>query len=233
MLFLRAIGFSVLFGIGGLIVGAIGASIFAAATSMPSREGGPGFFAIAIGIFAGFAAAVGGFIYALSSSGVSVSRIGWGALAVVVAIGLSFATFRFFYTRSQAYLTDHYGSVTMQFEILMPAAVGDAGKPVVEFFEEGDSEPRQAESLELQPAGDMRGAQVLAGIVYVGRVTSNRSLRVKRSGQLSSPLTFPVDLPRFPANEKSLRDAKWSGWANHREDSSWRIRYRVVDRQAQ
>lgn len=229
MLFLRAIGFSILFGIGGVILGAIGASIFAAAINMPSREGGPGFFAIAIGIFTGFAAAIAGFIYALSLNGVSAGRIGWGALAVVVAIGLSFATFRFFYTRSQAYLTNHYGSVTMQFEILMPATVRDAGKPVVEFFEEGDSEPRQAESLELQPA-QADGAQILSGIAYVGRVTSNRSLIVKQPGQDHSARTFRIDLPRFPANEKDLRDARWSAWANLREDSSWRIRYRLVDR---
>jgi hypothetical protein len=229
-LFVRAIGFSVLFGIGGMIIGAIGASIFAADTSMPTREGGPGFFAMAIGIFAGFGGAIAGFIYALASRGVPVNRIGIGAVVVAATIALSFLTFRFFYTRSQAYLTDHYGSVPMQFEIQVPgggAAIATEGIAVS--LDEGNSEAQAATLTATHPSEDQGGKQVITGQVYLWRVTSKRSLRLELPGGGQSR-TFKVDLPAFPVSERKLRESKWSAWTSNPEDPGYRIRYRVTDR---
>jgi len=75
-------------GIAGLIVGLVGASVFAGVTNMTSREGASGYFAISIGLIGALIGLIVGLVmYARSAPvGHRVAYIGSGTLGFVALI---------------------------------------------------------------------------------------------------------------------------------------------------
>jgi hypothetical protein len=75
-------------GIAGLIVGLVGASVFASATHMTSREGASGYFVVAIGLIGAlFGLIVGLVMYGRSApAGQAAAHIGFGALGFVALV---------------------------------------------------------------------------------------------------------------------------------------------------
>src|SRR5215212_1831790 len=85
-------------GIAGLIVGLAGASVFASATNMTSREGASGYFVISIGLIGALIGLIVGLVmYGRSAPpGQAVAHTGFGALgfvALVAAVAVSIWAF--------------------------------------------------------------------------------------------------------------------------------------------
>jgi len=75
-------------GIAGLIVGLVGASVFAAATHMTSREGASGYFVVAIGLIGALIGLIVGLVvYGRSApAGQAAAHIGAGALGLIALV---------------------------------------------------------------------------------------------------------------------------------------------------
>ncbi len=225
MIIFRALFFSFLFGIGGALLGTIVGAIIASAINMPAREGGPGYFAIAIGIFLGLACAIGGFFYTLISAGLSTTRIGLGTVAAFATLALGLVTFRWFYRHSQAYFTSTYSSVPLEFEVLLPVGSPRETEGFAMAFDEGDGDNRIGTWTDDE--GDVKsveGRNVLAGYVPLYKVTSKRSLLLQLP-KGSGIQTFRVKLPSYPIDIK--KKGKWSEWESAASGGDYRIRYRV------
>jgi hypothetical protein len=85
-------------GIAGLIVGVVGAAVFAAATNMTSREGASGYFGVAIGLIGALIGLIIGLVmYGRSApAGQAAAYTGFGALgfvALVAAVAVSLWAF--------------------------------------------------------------------------------------------------------------------------------------------
>ena len=194
----RIIGWAAAGGIGGFLIGATGASVYAAATHMSKMEGGPGFFAAGIGVIAGLMGTLLAVVYSLQSWGTVVR----GALAVVLLLGVA----HLLYNRSQERFTKKYGSVKLEIEV-RPGA--DAAGVSAEIHED-----ELSEVLTL----DREGAVLAAG-ARLYRLTHNRSAVLRLSN--GQTIEVPLAIPRNPAEARS---GEWSGW----NGSDWAIRYRVV-----
>jgi hypothetical protein len=202
--FLRTIGWGFAGGAAGFLIGAIGASVVAAMMRMPAREGGPGFFAIGIGFFAGFAGMIAGMVYAQYTSGTPLRSITLGFAVIVLLIAGSICAYRYWYvTRSQAYFTRMHGSIPLLFEIRTVP-----GQRV------------QAATLE-GISGTLEGdGELLAGSVRLYRVTSERNLELRLVDGTTQ--TFPIALPVNPSRASGR---PWSEWVTGSGGSA--LRYRV------
>jgi hypothetical protein len=85
-------------GIAGLLLGLVGASAFAAATHMTSREGASGYFVVAIGLIGALIGVISGLVmYGRSApAGHGAAYAGFGALgfvALIAAVGVLIWTF--------------------------------------------------------------------------------------------------------------------------------------------
>jgi len=207
MTFLRAMGWGLLGGAGGFLLGAIVASVIAAAANMPSREGGPGFFAVGIGLLTGLLGAITAVVYAFRSSGVPMSRVGVGALAVVATIGIAMGSYFFFYRQSQAYFRKTYYAAQVEVEFQGPAA-----QLRFEIVEGEDN----------ATPGEWTGAGALRGQSKIFNVGSKRSLVLHLAD--GSTRTFRLPLARWPL---AKRNFEWSPWV---ESGEFKVRCRVVER---
>lgn len=197
---LQTIGWAVAGAVAGFLIGAVGASVAAAIMHMPAREGGPGFFALGIGILTGVAGFIAGIIYSAHIRGYGAARgVPWIA-AGIVAIGLCLGLAWWRHVNSQDYYL-RKGTAVLEFEVQPSLPAGGTADLV-----EAGSSPSQAEWSVPGTSGQAR--------IY--QVTNDRKL-ILRTSASSEEIRIHVD--RFP------RSRDWSTWsgANH-----YSVRYRVV-----
>jgi hypothetical protein len=188
----------------GAIAGMVLASLYAAATSMPSREGGPGAFAVAIGFMLGGTGLVAGTVYGLYRvAGVSWVRIGGSVALAFAALALVFVGYRWYFTHSQAYFTRKHGNVPLEIEI---RSKSNASARVQAALVEGDS--GGAMPVEWDESGRL-------GTARLWQVTRNRRLMLD-----GKPLR--LDLPAFPGE-----DTDWSPWTAVQGVAGLELRYRI------
>jgi hypothetical protein len=198
---LQTIGWATAGAVAGFLIGAVGASIAAAAMHMPGREGGPGYFALGIGMLTGIAGFFVGLVYSAHVRGFGAARGMVWIVAGLGAIGLSLGFARWRYVNSQEYFTRKYGSAVLEFEVKPSLPAGGSVALL-----EGGSSPSQAE---WSVPGTMGQARIF-------QVTKDRKL-IFRTDAGSEEIRLEVD--RFPTS----RD--WSEWSAGRQ---WSVRYRVV-----
>src|SRR5215831_12504647 len=114
---LQTIGWATAGAVAGFLIGAVGASVAAAAMHMPGREGGPGYFALGIGILTAIVGFFAGVIYSAHVRGYGGARSTVYIVAGLGAIGLCLGLGRWRYVNSQEYFTRKYGSVILEFEV--------------------------------------------------------------------------------------------------------------------
>src|SRR4029434_575161 len=99
-----------------------------------------------------------------------------GTLATLAAVAALAAIARWSYTQSQERFTKKYGSVQLQFELLLRAGEETTAElPVAEVRE--DEAPRQA-TWDTGTQEQFEGRRVLSGGVRLYRLTSKRQLVV-------------------------------------------------------
>jgi hypothetical protein len=205
--FVKVVVFGVAGGVIGALAGMVLASVYAAATSMPAREGGPGGFAVAIGFVAGIAGLVAGTVYGMYRvAGMSGIRIGgWVALAFG-GLALAFVGYRWYYTHSQDYFMRKHGSVPLEVEVRGAAAHLPTTARVQATLVEGPA--GAAMPVEWNDTGR-------TGVARLWRVTGDRKLVV--DGQ-----TVRLDLPSFPGESTD-----WSAWVAVGKAGTVELRYRI------
>jgi len=200
----------VLFGLAGGVIGALTgmvlASVYAAATSIPAREGGPGAFAAAIGFLAGVAGLIAGALYGMHRvAGASWIRIGGSVMLAFAALALVFVGYRWYYTHSQAYFTRMHGNVPLEIEV---RSASETPARVQAVLIEGDT--GGAMPVEWDESGRR-------GTARIWQVTRNRKLLLE--GKQAMRLD---DLPSFPGE-----DTDWSKWTAVPGSSGVELRYRI------
>jgi hypothetical protein len=198
---LQTIGWATAGAVAGFLIGAVGASIAAAAMHMPGREGGPGYFALGIGILTAIAGFFAGVVYSAHVRGYGAARSMVWIVAVLGAIGLSLGFARWRYVNSQEYFIRRYSSVVLEFEVQPPLPAGGS----VALLEDGSS-PSPAEWSVPGTRGQAR----------IFQVTKDRKL-ILQTVAGSEEIRLEVD--RFPTSRE------WSDWSGGKE---WSVRYRVV-----
>ena len=198
---LQTLGWAAAGAVAGFLIGAVGASIAAAAMHMPGREGAPGYFALGIGILTGIAGFFAGVIYSAHVRGYGAARGMVWLVAGIGAIGLSLGLARWRYVNSQEYFTRKYGSAVLEFEVRPPLPAGGSVALL-----EGGSSPSQAEWSVPGTTGQTR----------IFQVTKDRKLILQTAAGCEE---VRIEMDRFPTS----RD--WSGWSGGKQ---WSVRYRVV-----
>ena len=198
---LQTIGWATAGTVAGFLIGAVAASIAAAAMHMPGREGGPGYFALGIGVLTGIVGCFAGVVYSAHVRGYGATRGMVWIVAGLGSIGLCLGFARWHYVNSQEYFTRKYFSVVLEFEVQPPLAAGGS----VALLEDG-SPPKHAE-------WSVPGAK---GRVRIVQVTKDRKLILRT---VAGSEEIPLAVDRFP------RKRDWSTWSR---SNQWSVRYRVV-----
>jgi hypothetical protein len=221
---LRIIGWSLAGGAAGFLLGAAGASVAAAALHMSKMEGGPGFFAIGVGLLTGLLGALVAMMVTLHSRGVVSASLFRGSLLVAGGIVLLGAGAHRFYQQSQDRFTKKYGSVALHCEVRPRASEAGTDWPGfrAELQEDDDISPLE---WAIDRSGRQEETAVFPASGRIYRLTSHRRIVLRFADGQS--LVFSLAIPRDPTDPRSR---EWSGWSGAASGSGpeWVIRYRVI-----
>jgi hypothetical protein len=105
MILIQAILWGFAGGVATFLIGTVAGSILAAMLAIPPREGGPGFFALGIGLVASPVGFFGTVLWVLRSRGISFARIGVSAVAIVAGLYLAGEMLHYRNVHSQRHFT--------------------------------------------------------------------------------------------------------------------------------
>ena len=195
-------------GIAGLIVGLVGASVFAGVTNMTSREGASGYFAISIGLIGALIGLIVGLVmYARSAPvGHRVAYIGSGTLGFVALIAAVAVFIWAFMQLREAPLEYNGAMANLELEFRIKSAEMPATSPSEWLNVEVQTAKTRPEATVISSAKRIEGDYTIVPVVQGPLYRSgNRAIVVRVGDQQVEVFSPPMKRTPDP-------HANWTEW---------------------